>query len=64
MESGGGRTHVALLVALWFACNVGVLLLNKTLLSTFGFGYPVFLTACHVRPATRRCEHACAHASS
>jgi hypothetical protein len=26
-----------------------VLLLNKALLSSYGFGYPVFLTALHVR---------------
>jgi hypothetical protein len=43
------RVHDALLVAFWFACNIGVLLLNKALLSSFGFGCPVFLTALHVR---------------
>ena len=43
------QAHDASLVAVWFACNIGVLLLNKALLSSFGFGYPVFLTALHVR---------------
>lgn len=39
---------VATLVALWFACNIGILLLNKALLSSYDFGFPVFLTACHM----------------
>jgi hypothetical protein len=45
------RVRVAALIAAWFACNIGVLLLNKALLTSFGFGYPVFLTALHVRCA-------------
>ena len=45
----GRRLADAALVATWMACNIGVLLLNKALLSSFGFGYPVFLTALHVR---------------
>ncbi|RLN28422.1 putative sugar phosphate/phosphate translocator [Panicum miliaceum] len=36
------------LVAAWYASNIGVLLLNKYLLSVYGFRYPVFLTACHM----------------
>ena len=36
------------LVASWFTCNIGVLLLNKYLLSTFGFRRPVTLTALHM----------------
>ena len=44
------------LIAMWFCCNIGVLLLNKALLSSYGFGFPVFLTALHVRPLQlRRC---------
>jgi hypothetical protein len=42
--------RVAALIAVWFFCNIGVLLLNKALLSSYGFGFPVFLTALHVRP--------------
>ncbi|RLM98818.1 putative sugar phosphate/phosphate translocator [Panicum miliaceum] len=36
------------MVAAWYASNIGVLLLNKYLLSVYGFRYPVFLTACHM----------------
>lgn len=36
------------LVASWFTCNIGVLLLNKYLLSTFKFKRPVTLTALHM----------------
>ena len=39
---------VALLVSLWFSANIALLLLNKALLSSYSFGYPVFLTACHM----------------
>jgi len=42
-------TRVLLLVSFWFACNVGVLLLNKLLLSTYAFECPITLTALHVR---------------
>lgn len=44
--SAGLRT--AGLVVAWYASNIGVLLLNKYLLSVYGFRYPVFLTACHM----------------
>lgn len=43
-----GRLRTAGLVAAWYASNIGVLLLNKYLLSVYGFRYPVFLTACHM----------------
>ncbi|KAI5016986.1 hypothetical protein ZWY2020_037364 [Hordeum vulgare] len=43
-----GRLRTAGLVAAWYASNIGVLLLNKYLLSFYGFRYPVFLTACHM----------------
>ncbi|XP_027069533.1 probable sugar phosphate/phosphate translocator At3g11320 [Coffea eugenioides] len=36
------------LVSAWYASNIGVLLLNKYLLSNYGFKYPVFLTMCHM----------------
>lgn len=36
------------LIVLWYFCNIGVLLLNKLLLSSFGFKYPIFLTMCHM----------------
>ncbi|XP_015897109.1 probable sugar phosphate/phosphate translocator At3g11320 [Ziziphus jujuba] len=32
----------------WYGSNIGVLLLNKYLLSNYGFRYPVFLTLCHM----------------
>ncbi|GAV68545.1 EamA domain-containing protein [Cephalotus follicularis] len=32
----------------WYVTNIGVLLLNKYLLSNYGFGYPIFLTMCHM----------------
>jgi hypothetical protein len=42
------RLFTAGLVAAWYASNIGVLLLNKYLLSVYGFRFPVFLTACHM----------------
>ncbi|KAG8484805.1 hypothetical protein CXB51_021342 [Gossypium anomalum] len=36
------------LIASWYASNIGVLLLNKFLLSNYGFKYPIFLTLCHM----------------
>jgi drug/metabolite transporter (DMT)-like permease len=44
----GGRLLTAGLVAAWYASNIGVLLLNKYLLSVYGFRFPVLLTACHM----------------
>ncbi|XP_004305154.1 PREDICTED: probable sugar phosphate/phosphate translocator At3g11320-like [Fragaria vesca subsp. vesca] len=35
-------------VASWYGSNIGVLLLNKYLLSNYGFKYPIFLTLCHM----------------
>ncbi|GJM94441.1 hypothetical protein PR202_ga11083 [Eleusine coracana subsp. coracana] len=46
--AGKGRLFTAGLVASWYASNIGVLLLNKYLLSVYGFRFPVFLTACHM----------------
>ncbi|KAI3721137.1 hypothetical protein L2E82_32141 [Cichorium intybus] len=36
------------LVSAWYSSNIGVLLLNKYLLSNHGFKYPIFLTMCHM----------------
>ncbi|WOL13084.1 hypothetical protein Cni_G21853 [Canna indica] len=38
----------AFFVGLWYLSNIGVLLLNKYLLSIYGFRFPVFLTALHM----------------
>lgn len=38
----------ASLVLLWYNANIGVLLLNKFLLSNYGFRFPIFLTMCHM----------------
>ncbi|XP_057535281.1 UDP-URONIC ACID TRANSPORTER 1-like [Amaranthus tricolor] len=39
---------VGSLIILWYSSNIGVLLLNKLLLSNYGFGFPIFLTMCHM----------------
>ncbi|CAB4320127.1 unnamed protein product [Prunus armeniaca] len=36
------------LIAAWYSSNIWVLLLNKYLLSNYGFKYPIFLTMCHM----------------
>lgn len=36
------------LVGAWFSSNIGVILLNKYLLSNYGFRFPLFLTMCHM----------------
>lgn len=46
--SGSGRWVTIGLVSSWYASNIGVLLLNKYLLSNYGFKYPIFLTMCHM----------------
>ncbi|XP_008789041.1 probable sugar phosphate/phosphate translocator At3g11320 [Phoenix dactylifera] len=43
-----GRLFTLGLVAAWYSSNIGVLLLNKYLLSNYGFKYPIFLTMCHM----------------
>ncbi|CAM8944571.1 unnamed protein product [Rhodiola kirilowii] len=35
-------------IASWYLSNIGVLLLNKYLLSIYGFRYPIFLTMLHM----------------
>ncbi|KAG6769157.1 hypothetical protein POTOM_024773 [Populus tomentosa] len=39
---------IASLVIFWYSSNIGVLLLNKLLLSNYGFRFPIFLTMCHM----------------
>lgn len=43
-----GAVQTAVVVAAWYAANIGVLLLNKFLLTNTGFRQPVFLTLCHM----------------
>ena len=35
-------------IAAWYFSNIGVILLNKYLLSVWGFKFPIFLTMCHM----------------
>ncbi|CAD6210714.1 unnamed protein product [Miscanthus lutarioriparius] len=46
--AGNGRFFTVGLVTAWYSSNIGVLLLNKYLLSNYGFKYPIFLTMCHM----------------
>ncbi|EPS64971.1 plastidic phosphate translocator-like protein2, partial [Genlisea aurea] len=46
--SSSGPLFTVGLVASWYSSNIGVLLLNKYLLSNYGFKYPIFLTMCHM----------------
>ncbi|CAN4109211.1 unnamed protein product [Withania somnifera] len=39
---------IATLIIFWYSSNIGVLLLNKLLLSNYGFKFPIFLTMCHM----------------
>ena len=43
-----GRLFIFGLISSWYFFNIGVLLLNKYLLSNYGFKYPIFLTMCHM----------------
>ncbi|RDY09233.1 putative sugar phosphate/phosphate translocator, partial [Mucuna pruriens] len=43
-----GKLFTVGLISFWYASNIGVLLLNKYLLSNHGFRYPIFLTMCHM----------------
>eukprot|EP00249_Psilotum_nudum_P009420 c21925_g1_i1 orf=769-1797(-) len=36
------------LIGAWYISNIGVLLLNKYVLSNYGFRFPIFLTVCHM----------------
>lgn len=39
---------ISSLIISWYSSNIGVLLLNKFLLSNYGFRFPIFLTMCHM----------------
>ncbi|KAK9734788.1 hypothetical protein RND81_04G163100 [Saponaria officinalis] len=43
-----GKLFTIGLITFWYSSNIGVLLLNKFLLSNYGFKYPIFLTMCHM----------------
>ncbi|PIN02505.1 Glucose-6-phosphate/phosphate and phosphoenolpyruvate/phosphate antiporter [Handroanthus impetiginosus] len=47
-ESTKRTIFIASLIILWYSTNIGVLLLNKFLLSNYGFAFPIFLTMCHM----------------
>ncbi|KAK9157318.1 hypothetical protein Scep_003892 [Stephania cephalantha] len=47
-SSSKGQVLVPSLILLWYSSNIGVLLLNKYLLSNYGFRFPIFLTMCHM----------------
>ncbi|XP_051130045.1 probable sugar phosphate/phosphate translocator At1g12500 [Andrographis paniculata] len=46
-QTSSGATTAAIIAA-WYLSNIGVLLLNKYLLSFYGFRYPIFLTMLHM----------------
>merc|ERR1711966_51153 len=41
-------TYTLSVIAAWYFSNIGVILLNKYLLSIYGFRYPIFLTMMHM----------------
>lgn len=47
-SKGSGKLFTAGLIGSWYFSNIGVLLLNKYLLSNYGFKFPIFLTMCHM----------------
>lgn len=48
VSTASHSTRSAFVVAAWYAANIGVLLLNKYILSVYGFKFPVFMTLCHM----------------
>ncbi|XP_042481517.1 UDP-URONIC ACID TRANSPORTER 1-like [Macadamia integrifolia] len=48
MSANNQTLFVSFLIFLWYTSNIGVLLLNKYLLSNYGFRFPIFLTMCHM----------------
>ncbi|KAI4348667.1 hypothetical protein L6164_009365 [Bauhinia variegata] len=48
MSSKKENLLIFTLVILWYSSNIGVILLNKYLLSNYGFKFPIFLTMCHM----------------
>ena len=47
-SSGMLSAYSTAIIAAWYFSNIGVILLNKYLLSVWRFRYPIFLTTCHV----------------
>ncbi|KAL9238726.1 hypothetical protein vseg_013110 [Gypsophila vaccaria] len=43
-----GKLFTIGLITIWYSSNIGVILLNKYLLSNYGYKYPIFLTMCHM----------------
>ncbi|KAL7169089.1 hypothetical protein ACSBR2_034174 [Camellia fascicularis] len=48
MSSQKETLFITSVITLWYSANIGVLLLNKFLLSNYGFRFPIFLTMCHM----------------
>jgi len=48
MAASAHSARSAVVIACWYAANIGVLLLNKYILSVYGFRFPVFMTLCHM----------------
>ncbi|CAN1150676.1 Probable sugar phosphate/phosphate translocator At3g11320 [Linum perenne] len=42
------RLFTISLISVWYSSNIGVIILNKYLLTNYGFRYPIFLTLCHM----------------
>ncbi|KAG1359172.1 UDP-URONIC ACID TRANSPORTER 1 [Cocos nucifera] len=47
-SSSSSTVTTALIIGAWYLSNIGVLLLNKYLLSIYGYRYPIFLTTLHM----------------
>ncbi|KAG0473129.1 hypothetical protein HPP92_014986 [Vanilla planifolia] len=49
-SDGGASSNLTtvFIIGAWYFSNIGVLLLNKYLLSIYGFRYPIFLTMIHM----------------
>ena len=48
IQAANFDTFAVCMIASWYIANIGVLLLNKYLLSLWGFKYPIFLTMLHM----------------
>ena len=48
IQAANFDTFAVCMIASWYISNIGVLLLNKYLLSLWGFKYPIFLTMLHM----------------
>ncbi|KAG6498292.1 probable sugar phosphate/phosphate translocator At3g11320 [Zingiber officinale] len=47
-SSSSSTVFTAFIIGAWYFSNIGVLLLNKYLLTVYGFRFPIFLTALHM----------------